>query len=176
MCVRSTQITGSPLQSTDDDFSTHGSPWQCVRAFHTNNRVTSAVNRPRFLYTRRSLNGVYPFYASRSLHACRSLYSSRYLDGVQPLFTSQRRCLSVNKYFRRQISHKSKKFPLPYIGKTSNWRQYRPSRWVSYCYMSNYAEEKIRHGYPNLSKSPTIAKMTYISSEKHIHNHFWWLE
>ena len=157
-------------------FLYQGSLWQCVRAFHTNNRVTSAVNRPRFLYTRRSLNGVYPFYASRSLHACRSLYSSRYLDGVQPLFTSQRRCLSVNKYFRRQISHKSKKFPLPYIGKTSNWRQYRPSRWVSYCYMSNYAEEKIRHGYPNLSKSPTIAKMTYISSEKHIHNHFWWLE
>merc|ERR1711989_270700 len=54
-CVRSTQITGSSLQSTDDNFSTQGGPWQCVRAFHTNNRVVSAVDRQRFLYTRRSL-------------------------------------------------------------------------------------------------------------------------
>merc|ERR1712101_20696 len=37
-CVRSTQITGSSLQSTDNDSSTQGAPWQCVRAFHTNNR------------------------------------------------------------------------------------------------------------------------------------------
>ena len=48
--MRSTQITGSPLQSTDNDSSTQGGPWQCVRAFHTNNRVTSAVDRQRFLY------------------------------------------------------------------------------------------------------------------------------
>merc|ERR1711867_249017 len=74
-CVHSTQITGSSLQSTDNDsstqghpwqcvrafhttednFSTQGGPWQCVRAFHTNNRVISAVDRRRFLYTRRSL-------------------------------------------------------------------------------------------------------------------------
>ena len=54
-CVRSTQITGSSLQSTDNDFSPQGGPWQCVRAFHTNNRVVSAVDRQRFLYTRRSL-------------------------------------------------------------------------------------------------------------------------
>merc|ERR1711989_277691 len=54
-CVCSTQITESPLQSTDNDFSTQGGTWQCVRAFHTNNRVTSAVDRQRFLYTRRSL-------------------------------------------------------------------------------------------------------------------------
>ena len=51
-CVRSTQITGLPLQSTDNDFSTHGGPWQWVRAFHTNNRFTPAVDRQRFLYTR----------------------------------------------------------------------------------------------------------------------------
>merc|ERR1711867_30024 len=43
-CVRSTQITGSPLQSTDNNFSAQGTPWQCVRAFHTNNRVASAVD------------------------------------------------------------------------------------------------------------------------------------
>merc|ERR1711872_485640 len=48
-CVRSTQITGSSLQSTDDNFSTQGGPWQCVRAFHTNNRVVSAVDRQRYL-------------------------------------------------------------------------------------------------------------------------------
>merc|ERR1712101_56155 len=54
-CVRFTQITGSSLQSTDNDFSTQSSPWQCVHAFHTNNRVASAVDRQRFLYTRRSL-------------------------------------------------------------------------------------------------------------------------
>merc|ERR1711867_51589 len=54
-CMRSTQITGSSLQSTDDNFSTQGGTWQCVRAFHTNNRVDSAVDRQRFLYTRRSL-------------------------------------------------------------------------------------------------------------------------
>merc|ERR1711951_37091 len=54
-CVRTTQITGWPLQSNDNDFSTQGGPWQCVRAFHTNNRVVSAVNRRRFLYTWRSL-------------------------------------------------------------------------------------------------------------------------
>ena len=54
-CVHSTQITGSPLQSTDNNFSAQGTPWQCVRAFHTNNRVVSAVDRRRFLYTRRSL-------------------------------------------------------------------------------------------------------------------------
>merc|ERR1711867_280589 len=34
---------GSSLQSTDNDFSTQGGPWQCVRAFHTNNRVASAT-------------------------------------------------------------------------------------------------------------------------------------
>merc|ERR1711873_67735 len=50
-CVRSTHITGSPLQSTDNNFSAQGTPWQCVRAFHTNNRVVSAVDRQRFLYT-----------------------------------------------------------------------------------------------------------------------------
>merc|ERR1711895_336508 len=44
-CVRFTQITGSSLQSTDNDFSTQGGPWQCVRAFHTNNRVVSLVDR-----------------------------------------------------------------------------------------------------------------------------------
>merc|ERR1711895_227205 len=54
-CVPSTQITGSSLQSTDDNFSTQGGPWQCVRVFHTNNRGVSAVDRQRFLYTRRSL-------------------------------------------------------------------------------------------------------------------------
>ena len=54
-CLRSTQITGSPLQSTDNDFSTQGGHWQCVRALYTNNRVASAVDRQRFLYTRRSL-------------------------------------------------------------------------------------------------------------------------
>merc|ERR1711867_346621 len=54
-CVRSTQITGLSLQSTDNNFSAQGTPWQCVRAFHTNNRVVSAVDRQRFLYTRRSL-------------------------------------------------------------------------------------------------------------------------
>merc|ERR1712033_161404 len=42
-CVRSTQTTGSSLQSTDNDFSPQGGPWQCVSAFHTNNRVTSAT-------------------------------------------------------------------------------------------------------------------------------------
>merc|ERR1712101_100079 len=51
-CVRSTQITGSPLQSTDNNFSTQGGPWQCVRAIHTNNRVASTVDQQRFLYTR----------------------------------------------------------------------------------------------------------------------------
>merc|ERR1711989_299100 len=53
-CMRSTQITESPLQSTDNDFSTQGGPWQCVRAFHTNNRVVSAVDRQRFLCSRQS--------------------------------------------------------------------------------------------------------------------------
>merc|ERR1711895_397737 len=50
--MRSTQITESPLQSTDNNFSAQGTPWQWVRAFHTNNRVASAVDRQRFLYTR----------------------------------------------------------------------------------------------------------------------------
>merc|ERR1712101_72755 len=74
--VRSTQITESPLQSTDNDFSTQGGPWQCVRAFHTNNsrpttislhkvapgnacvrstQITGSPLQQRFLYTRQSL-------------------------------------------------------------------------------------------------------------------------
>merc|ERR1711989_175368 len=74
--VRSTQITESPLQSTDNDFSTQDGPWQCVRAFHTNNsrpttislhkvapgnacvrstQITGLPLRQRFLYTRQSL-------------------------------------------------------------------------------------------------------------------------
>merc|ERR1712101_8745 len=45
-CMRSTQITGWPLQSTDNNFSTQGGPWQCVRAFHTNNRVATVTTIP----------------------------------------------------------------------------------------------------------------------------------
>merc|ERR1711895_192762 len=52
-CVRAFHTNNRVASAVDRQrFLYQGSPWQCVRAFHTNNRGVSAVDRQRFLYTR----------------------------------------------------------------------------------------------------------------------------